>query len=114
MTWNELQSARPDEAAAFYAGLLGWETEPITEDDRTVYVTIKNRAGWMNGGIMPTTGTPAEAPSFWLIYFTVPSCDAAVARTEELGGRLLAGSMEPGFGRIAVRSDPQSAPFALF
>ncbi len=114
MTWNELQSARPDEAAAFYAGLFGWGTEPITEDGRTVYVTIKNRAGWMNGGIMPTTETPADAPSFWLIYFTVPLCDAAVARTEELGGRVLAGPMEPGFGRIAVLSDPQGAPFAVF
>jgi predicted enzyme related to lactoylglutathione lyase len=114
MTWNELQSRRPDEAAAFYAGLFGWGTEPITEDGRTVYVTIKNSAGWMNGGIMPTTETPADAPSFWLIYFTVPSCDAAVARTQELGGRVLAGPMEPGFGRIAVLSDPQGAPFAVF
>jgi hypothetical protein len=114
MTWNELQSRRPEEAAAFYAGLFGWGTEPITEDGRTVYVTIKNSAGWMNGGIMPTTETPADAPSFWLIYFTVPSCDAAVARTQELGGRVLAGPMEPGFGRIAVLSDPQGAPFAVF
>jgi predicted enzyme related to lactoylglutathione lyase len=114
MTWNEVQSRRPEEAAAFYAGLFGWGTEPITEDGRTVYVTIKNSAGWMNGGIMPTTETPADAPSFWLIYFTVPSCDAAVARTQELGGRVLAGPMEPGFGRIAVLSDPQGAPFAVF
>jgi predicted enzyme related to lactoylglutathione lyase len=114
MTWNELQSRRPNEAAAFYSGLFGWETEPIKEDGRTVYVTIKNRAGWMNGGIMPTTETPADAPAFWLIYFTVPSCDAAVARAEKLGGRLLAGPMEPGFGRIAVLSDPQGAPFAVF
>ena len=114
MTWNELRSRQPDEAAAFYAGLFGWGTEPITEDGRTVYVTIKNSAGWMNGGIMPTTETPADAPSFWLIYFTVPSCDAAVARTQELGGRVLAGPMEPGFGRIAVLSDPQGTPFAVF
>jgi predicted enzyme related to lactoylglutathione lyase len=114
MTWNELQSGRPDEAAAFYGELFGWGTEPITENGQTVYVTIKNRAGWMNGGIMPTIGTPADAPSFWLIYFTVPSCDAAVSRTQELGGRVLAGPMEPGFGRIAVLSDPQGAHFAVF
>ena len=114
MTWNELQSRRPEKAAAFYSGLFGWQTEPITEDGRTVYMTIKNRAGWMNGGIMPTTQTPADAPSFWLIYFTVPSCDQAVAQTQELGGSVLAGPMEPGFGRIAVLSDPQGAPFAVF
>lgn len=114
MAWNELQSRRPEEAAAFYAGLFGWKTEPIEDDDRTVYMTIKNRAGWMNGGIMPATEMPADAPSFWLIYFTVPSCDVAVGRTEELGGSVLAGPMEPGFGRIAVLSDPQGAPFAVF
>ncbi|CAA9466985.1 MAG: hypothetical protein AVDCRST_MAG12-401 [uncultured Rubrobacteraceae bacterium] len=114
MAWNELQSGRPDGAAAFYAGLFGWETEPITEDGRTVYLTIENSAGRMNGGVMPTTETPADAPSFWLIYFTVPSCDAAVARTEELGGSVLVGPMQPGFGRISVLSDPQGAPFAVF
>ncbi len=114
MAWNELQTGRPGEAAAFYAGLFGWETEPIEQDGTTVYLTIKNSAGRMNGGLMPTTGTPADAPSFWLVYFTVPSCDDAVARTQKLGGRVLAGPMEPGFGRIAVLSDPQGAPFAVF
>lgn len=114
MAWNELQSGKPQEASAFYAGLFGWEPEPIVQDGASVYVTIKNSSGRMNGGIMPTTGTPAEAPSFWLLYFTVPSCDAALARTRELGGRVLAGPMEPGFGRIAVLSDPQGAPFAVF
>ena len=114
MAWNELQTGRPGEAAAFYAGLFGWEAEPIEQDGTTVYLTIKNSAGRTNGGIMPTTGTPADAPSFWLVYFTVPSCDAAVARTRELGGRVLAGPMEPGFGRISVLSDPQGAPFAVF
>jgi predicted enzyme related to lactoylglutathione lyase len=31
-----------------------------------------------------------------------------------LGGRVLAGPMEPGFGRIAVLSDSQGAHFAVF
>ena len=114
MAWNELQTGQPGEAAAFYARLFGWEAEPIEQDGTTVYLTIKNSAGRMNGGLMPTTGTPADAPSFWLVYFTVPSCDDAVARTQKLGGRVLAGPMEPGFGRIAVLSDPQGAPFAVF
>jgi predicted enzyme related to lactoylglutathione lyase len=112
MTWNELQSGRPDEAGAFYAGLFGWEMEPITEGEETVYTTIKNSAGRINGGIMPSGGN--GTPPFWLVYFTVPSCDAAVARTRELGGGVLAGPMEPGFGRISVLSDPQGAPFAVF
>ena len=114
MAWNELQTGRPGEAAAFYADLFGWKPEPIEQNGATVYLTIKNSAGRMNGGIMPTSGAHGDAPSFWLVYFTVPSCDDAVARTEELGGGVLAGPMEPGFGRIAVLSDPQGAPFAVF
>src|SRR4028118_84257 len=100
MTWNELQSRQPDEAAAFYAGLFGWGMEPINEGGRTGYVTIKHSAGWMNGGIMPTTETRADAPSFWLIYFTVPSCDAAAARPEERRGRVRAGPLGPGGGSV--------------
>ena len=61
---------------------------------------------------MPSGGD--GTPPFWLVYFTVPSCDAAVARAKELGGGVLAGPMEPGFGRISVLSDPQGAPFAVF
>ncbi|HKH09998.1 MAG TPA: VOC family protein [Rubrobacter sp.] len=114
MAWNELQTRRPDEAASFYAGLFGWDLEPIEQDGATVYLTIKNSAGRMNGGIMPMSDAHGDAPSYWLAYFTVPSCDAAVARTKKLGGRVLAGPMEPGFGRISVLSDPQDAPFAVF
>lgn len=112
MTWNELQSGQPEEVADFYAGLFGWGIEPVTEGEKTVYITIRNPAGRMNGGIMPAGDD--GAPPFWLVYFTVPSCDAAVARTKELGGGVLAGPMEPGFGRISVLTDPQGAAFAVF
>jgi uncharacterized protein len=76
-------------------------------------VTIKN-AGSSNGGIMPMTEQHGDAPPYWLAYFTVPSCDAAVARVRELGGGVLAGPLDLGAGRIAVVSDPQGAAFALF
>jgi uncharacterized protein len=114
MAWNELQTRDPETAGDFYSELFDWNLEPIEQDGATVYVTIKNRAGWMNGGLMPTSEQQGDAPSFWLAYFTVPSCDEAVARAEELGGRVLAGPMEPGMGRIAVVGDPQGAAFAVF
>ncbi len=112
--WNELQTRDPETAVAFYSALFGWKAEPIEQDGATVYVTIKNQADWMNGGIMPMTGQSDAAPPFWMTYFIVPSCDEAVARVKELGGGVLAGPMEPGTGRIAVVSDPQGAVFAVF
>jgi predicted enzyme related to lactoylglutathione lyase len=113
MAWNELQTPDPETSSAFYSELFGWQAEPVEQDGATVYVTIKNQAGWMNGGIMPMT-EQGDAPSFWMTYFAVPSCDYAVARIRELGGRVLAGPMEPGMGRIAVVHDPQGAVFAVF
>ena len=112
-TWNELQTREPGMAADFYAALFGWETEPQEQDGNLVYVTIEN-AGAKNGGIMPMTEQHGDAPSFWLTYFTVTSCDDAVGKVRELGGEVLVGPLDLGAGRIAVVSDPQGAAFALF
>ena len=71
-------------------------------------------AGHTNGGIMPIAEQHGDAPSYWLVYFTVPSCDAAVEKVRGLGGEVLAGPLDLGAGRIAVVSDPQGAVFALF
>ena len=112
MTWNELQTRDPRPTAAFYAELFGWEMEPQEEDGRLAYVIIKN-AGRSNGGIMPVT-EQHDTPPFWLTYFTVTSCDSAVAKAQELGAELLAGPVDLGAGRISVLADPQGAAFALF
>ncbi len=114
MAWNELQTRDPGAAGAFYAELFGWKLDPIEQDGATVYVTVKNRVGWSNGGFMPMDEQRGDTPSFWMAYFSIPSCDEAVSRAQELGGGLLAGPMEPGMGRIAVLSDPQGAVFAVF
>lgn len=114
LTWNELQTREPERVAAFYEGLFGWQTEPIRENGKTVYVTIKNSGGWPNGGIMPLDEGSGGASPFWLPYFTVASCAGAAARAEVLGGGVEAGPVEMGAGRVAVVRDPQGAVFALF
>jgi predicted enzyme related to lactoylglutathione lyase len=113
MTWNELQTRDPRSTAAFYAELFGWEMEPQENEGRLAYVVIKN-AGRSNGGIMPVTEQHDDTPPFWLVYFTVTSCDAAAAKAQELGAELLSGPIDLGAGRIAVLADPQGAAFALF
>jgi len=113
LTWNELQSRDPESAADFYASLFGWETEPIRDDGKLVYVSIKN-AGRENGGIMPMTEQHGDAPPHWLPYFTVPSCDGAMAKVRELDGDALAGPINVPAGRISVFKDPQGAVFAVF
>jgi hypothetical protein len=116
MTWNELQTRDPEQASAFYSGLFGWETGHIRDDGKLAYTTIKN-AGSQNGGFMPMTEQHGDAPSFWLPYFTVASCDDTIAKVRELGGATLAGPIDlpdPPPSRIAVVSDPRGAAFAIF
>lgn len=113
LTWNELQTRETETAAVFYAGLFGWRTEPIEEDGKLVYVMIKN-AGFTNGGIMPMTEQHCDTSPYWLAYFTVSSCDAAVAKVRQLGGEILVKPLDIGAGRIGVVRDPQGAAFALF
>jgi predicted enzyme related to lactoylglutathione lyase len=106
MCWNELASPDPGRAREFYATLLGWEIEP----EETGYGVIR-REGAVNGGIRPQQdGEPAH----WLVYFTVDSCDDAVAAVRAGGGSVIAGPMDTPMGRVAAVRDPQGAPFAVF
>jgi uncharacterized protein len=113
LTWNERQSRDPETASTFYAGLFGWETEHIKDDGKVVYVTIRN-AGSENGGIMPLTEQHGDAPPHWLPYFTVPSCEGAIAKVRELGGEVLAGPIDVPAGRISGVRDPQGVSSAVF
>jgi predicted enzyme related to lactoylglutathione lyase len=113
MGWNDLQTRDSEAAGDFYRALFGWETEPIEENGTLVYTTIKN-AGSQNGGFMPLSEEHGDAPSFWLPYFSVPSCDEAVEKVQGSGGALFAGPIDVPAGRFAVIGDPSGAAFAVF
>jgi predicted enzyme related to lactoylglutathione lyase len=110
LTWNELYSPDPAAAVAFYEGLFGWSSEEMdTGEGNPAYSVLRN-GDRMNGGAMQTQ--PAQPPS-WLPYFVVEDRDAACARVEELGGKAWV-RRDVGMGKIAILSDPQGAPFAVF
>jgi predicted enzyme related to lactoylglutathione lyase len=113
MSWNELQTRDSEAAGDFYGGLFGWEIEPIEDEGKLLYTTIKN-AGSQNGGFMPMTEQHGDAPSFWIPYFTVSSRDAAMEKAHDLGGIVLAGPLDLPAGKIAILGDPQGAAFAVF
>jgi uncharacterized protein len=113
MSWNDLQTRDSKAAGEFYGALFGWEPEPIYVDGQLVYTSVKN-AGWQNGGFMPMSEEQGEAPSFWLPYFSVPSCDETVDKARGAGGTLFAGPMDVPAGRFAVLGDPHGAAFAVF
>ena len=62
----------------------------------------------------PHAARPQEPPH-WLPYFTVASCDGAIAKAKDLGGKVLAGPIElPQPGSLATLQDPQGAAFAVY
>ena len=46
-------------------------------------------------GMVELGAADGETPSYWMPYFAVDDCDAAVAKAEGLGASLVAGPMGP-------------------
>jgi predicted enzyme related to lactoylglutathione lyase len=109
--WNEIMTPDIPRATQFYADVLGMgsKTEPMGDD---TYTVLTNAEGRMVGGAM---NPPMEnVPPHWNIYFNVEDVDAAVAKTVELGGQVVAPAFDvEGVGRMAVLADPQGAMFNL-
>jgi uncharacterized protein len=111
MCWNDLRTTDVGGATDFYSRLFGWRIEEATGSGGaydTIYLGDRT-----NGGIMPITDQMAGVPPHWGVYFAVEDCEKAVARVEELGGRVLAPTMSVPAGRFAVVSDPQGASVSL-
>ena len=107
LCWNELSARDVDAAKKFYAPLFGWRLKESPE------YTEFHLGEHAVGGMLQSEA-PAHVPSHWLPYFAVDDCDAAAARAESLGGRLLMPAMDiPNVGRFAVLFDPQGAAFAV-
>jgi predicted enzyme related to lactoylglutathione lyase len=114
--WAELATSDQDAAKAFYASLLGWET-----DDRPVgdgaYYSMQLVDGKPVAAIagQPQQQRDAGVPPLWNSYVSVDSADAVAERAKGLGATVHA----PPFdvmtaGRMAVIQDPQGAYFMLW
>jgi predicted enzyme related to lactoylglutathione lyase len=114
--WSELMTDQYDESQAFYTEVFGAVFTPMAEEMQTGdepfrYVT-NNVDGEPNWGLCDLTQMPGPDTG-WRIYFGVDSCDAAVARVKELGGKVLDGPYDSPFGRIASIEDPTGASFQI-
>ena len=54
-----------------------------------------------------------EEPSGWNVYFEVADVDAALARVEELGGKIISPAEDTPYGRLARAADPTGTAFRL-
>ena len=112
LTWEDLRSADPEAARAFYAGVFGYRYQPIemAGPDYTTFADADDAPplGGM-GGMMGHD----ELPSHWLAYFAVASTADAVAAASANGGAVLSPAFDTPFGQMATLADPAGAVFMV-
>jgi uncharacterized protein len=111
VAWNELVTADPEGAKAFYGEIVGWQFKTWDQGGGVKY-TLLMRGEQMEGGLM---GKPPEAPaSTWVIYFHVADIDQTLAEATRLGGQPAGPIIDvPTVGRVSWAIDPTGALFAL-
>ena len=114
--WNELRTRDVAAAKAFYSDVCGWRAEdmPMPGGQGGTY-TIFNNANGPVGGMVDMTGMmPDEVPAHWAAFVAVDDVDAAVAKAESGGGKVLMAAFDvPDVGRIAIVEDPAGAPIGI-
>jgi len=110
----------PDAASEFYTRVAGWGIQPWQgpESDAGGEPYMMWTAGEKPVGgraRLPEEAVAEGARTHWLSYVTVPDAEAAVKKTEALGGSVLMGpTTMSGVGTFAVLRDPQGAVFCPF
>lgn len=113
--WCELLTQDADAATAFYAELLGMETETMTMaqgGDYTIF--LSDGEGVAGAMAMPEHLVEQGIPAHWSVYFQVSDMDAVVGQAVAGGAHLALSPMDIAMvGRIAFLLDPQGAGFGL-
>jgi predicted enzyme related to lactoylglutathione lyase len=109
--WHELMTTDTNAAAAFFPKVMGWKTQPWSEDQSYTMFLVGRRpvAGLMK--------LPADGPQLpnWLTYVGTPDVDDTARQATVLGATVLKPAADiPTIGRFAILQDPQGAVFAAF
>lgn len=111
-TWVDLGTSDLAAATAFYGDLFGWAPN-VSPDEQYGGYTIFTLDGVPVAGAGPLMN-PSQ-PVTWSSYFADPDADAAAARVEAAGGKVLVAPFDVGDqGRMAVFGDPAGAPFSVW
>ena len=110
-SWSDLTTTDQQDAARFYRGLFGWETEDRPVGEGVVY-TMASVNGHHVAAISPQPSQQREAgaPPMWNTYITVPSADEALGQARRCGATIHAPAFDVlDAGRMGVLRDPQGA-----
>jgi predicted enzyme related to lactoylglutathione lyase len=113
LCWADLCTHDPAPAEKFYSAVFGWKIS-ASEHDKSGYLHIQNGESFI-GGVPPGQFLPPDVPPHWLLYFQVSNCDASAEKAKSLGANIHFGPTTiEGVGRMAIMTDPQNAPLAIF
>jgi len=106
--WMDLFSSAPREAAAFYAGLAGYDRSPVEGSDRSRFILS-------NGDIARAGIAFADkGPAGWLPYILVDDVRAAIGRAQGAGGTVLLPPRDNLLGgNVAVIADPSGGAIGI-
>jgi predicted enzyme related to lactoylglutathione lyase len=110
--WTELTTRDTAAAEKFYTQLFGWKAKAgDAGGQQYTEFTVDTQP---QGGMMAMDSAWGNVPPHWMPYFQVNDCDGAVAKTEQLGGRVHVPATDiPSVGRFAMLADPQGAMFSV-
>ena len=113
LCWNELSTREPDKAKEFYGAVFGWEPD-VDESGPIPYTRWTRGEDDIVAGMMEMGDQfPPEVPSHWGVCFAVEDTDAAVAKVEPAGGKVMVPPTDIPIGRFSVMTDPQGVQFAV-
>ncbi len=114
--WPELVTSDGNAAKKFYSTLFGWEVHDQDMGPDMTYTIFKLRGADVAAGfkMTPDMAKMGIAPH-WGAYVSVENADAAAAKAQALGGKLLDGPSDVmKHGRLAVLMDTQGATFSVW
>ena len=112
VTHFEIYGDAPEALAAFYREVLGWHIEKAEGVDYWRVHPEAGEGGNAGGGLAYRPPVPVSG---WLQYVQVESLDAAVAKAERAGGRVLRErTAVPRTAWYAVIADPEGNAFAIW
>ncbi len=111
VAWNELTTADPVAARAFYGELFGWTSDEFMPMGELGEYRFFAHLGTTIGAISPCLEGGSQG---WRYYIRVPSISKAIEAVKAGGGTVSMGPHEvPGGDHIIIGQDPQGAEFAL-
>lgn len=114
IAWCDLTVPDADDVRDFYQEVVGWSAVPVDMGDYSDYAMSPPDSATPTAGVCWARGVNAGLPAAWLLYFTVASLEASLAKVKEAGGTVVGAPRGSGFGRFAVVRDPAGAVCALF